>query len=287
MTQNFAERLYTLRKSRGFSQEELAEHIGVSRQAVSKWERGEASPDTDNIIQLSKIYGVSLDELVYGGDGAGCDCADGETNSDNEDKSAGEQSEDDDKKAFSWKKGIHVHGKNGDKVDISFKDGIHVEEKDGDTVHIGWKGIHVEEKDGDAVHISNNGVHIEENGHVFTNKDWYCKPWKNPLFIIYPLLVLISYLAFGFLGICGGFAVAWVHFFTIPVYYSLIKAIYKRKAAKFSYSVFMLYIFLTIGMYCGIWHPTWVLFITIPFFYAVCKVIRKARKARKAKSFEM
>lgn len=40
--------------------------IGVSRQAVSKWERAEASPDTDNLILLADIYGVSLDELLKG-----------------------------------------------------------------------------------------------------------------------------------------------------------------------------------------------------------------------------
>lgn len=48
------------------SQEELASRIGVSRQAVSKWERAEASPDTDNLILLADIYGVSLDELLKG-----------------------------------------------------------------------------------------------------------------------------------------------------------------------------------------------------------------------------
>ena len=48
----------------GISQEELAEKIGVSRQAVSKWERAEASPDTDNLILLAKLYSISLDELL-------------------------------------------------------------------------------------------------------------------------------------------------------------------------------------------------------------------------------
>ncbi|MCI8934086.1 MAG: helix-turn-helix transcriptional regulator, partial [Clostridiaceae bacterium] len=59
-----ANRLVALRKERGFSQEELAAKIGVSRQAVSKWERAEASPDTDNLILLARLYQVSLDELL-------------------------------------------------------------------------------------------------------------------------------------------------------------------------------------------------------------------------------
>ncbi len=57
-------KLQKLRKERGLSQEELANQLNVSRQAVSKWERGEASPDTDNLILLSKLYNTSLDKLV-------------------------------------------------------------------------------------------------------------------------------------------------------------------------------------------------------------------------------
>lgn len=63
-----ANRLCELRKKYGYSQEELASKLGVSRQAVSKWERSESSPDTDNLIELAKIYGISLDELLNGDD---------------------------------------------------------------------------------------------------------------------------------------------------------------------------------------------------------------------------
>lgn len=64
MTQACADRLVELRRAFGFSQEELAEKLGVSRQAVSKWERAESSPDTDNLIALARLYRVSLDELL-------------------------------------------------------------------------------------------------------------------------------------------------------------------------------------------------------------------------------
>ena len=64
MNIEIANRFQQLRKKHNLSQEELAEKIGVSRQAVSKWERAEASPDTDNLILLSKLYGISLDELL-------------------------------------------------------------------------------------------------------------------------------------------------------------------------------------------------------------------------------
>lgn len=58
------EKLYQLRKSKGMSQEQLAAQIKVSRQAISKWELCESIPDTDNIIQLSNLFGVSTDYLL-------------------------------------------------------------------------------------------------------------------------------------------------------------------------------------------------------------------------------
>lgn len=64
MNLKIANRLVQLRKSHHLSQEALAQKLGVSRQAVSKWERAEASPDTDNLILLSRLYGVSLDTLL-------------------------------------------------------------------------------------------------------------------------------------------------------------------------------------------------------------------------------
>lgn len=64
MNIEIANRLVEYRKQRGMSQEDLASAIGISRQAVSKWERAEASPDTDNLIALARLYGVSLDSLL-------------------------------------------------------------------------------------------------------------------------------------------------------------------------------------------------------------------------------
>lgn len=59
-----ADRLARLRRAQGYSQGELARKLGLSRQAVSKWERAEAAPDTENLIALARLYGVTLDELA-------------------------------------------------------------------------------------------------------------------------------------------------------------------------------------------------------------------------------
>ena len=58
------EKIQRLRKVNGLSQEELASQLTVSRQAISKWELGESVPDTENVVQLSKLFGVSTDYLL-------------------------------------------------------------------------------------------------------------------------------------------------------------------------------------------------------------------------------
>lgn len=64
MNIKLADRLVELRKENKLSQEALAEKLGLSRQSISKWERAEASPDTDNLIALAELYQISLDELL-------------------------------------------------------------------------------------------------------------------------------------------------------------------------------------------------------------------------------
>ena len=63
---SLGETLKTHRTSRGFTQEYVAETLGVSRQAVSKWENGTSDPSTANLMALAKLYGLSVDELLTG-----------------------------------------------------------------------------------------------------------------------------------------------------------------------------------------------------------------------------
>ena len=60
----FADKLIALRKKAGWSQEELAQQLNVSRQSVSKWEGAQSVPDLDKIVQLSRVFGVSTDYLL-------------------------------------------------------------------------------------------------------------------------------------------------------------------------------------------------------------------------------
>ena len=60
----FGEKLQALRRRTGMSQDMLAEKLEVSRQAVSKWERDEAMPETDKLVRIAKLFDISLDELL-------------------------------------------------------------------------------------------------------------------------------------------------------------------------------------------------------------------------------
>ena len=60
----FNNKLYELRKQKGFSQEELANRLNVSRQTISKWEVGDSTPDMEKLVAISDLFGISLDELV-------------------------------------------------------------------------------------------------------------------------------------------------------------------------------------------------------------------------------
>ena len=61
---SFGEKLAKLRKEKGISQEDLAQELNVSRQAVSKWESNSAYPETEKIVLICKFFDASMDELI-------------------------------------------------------------------------------------------------------------------------------------------------------------------------------------------------------------------------------
>lgn len=63
---NIAERLQELRKQANYSQEQVAEKLNISRQAISKWESGQGNPEIENIIKLTELYHVSADYILLG-----------------------------------------------------------------------------------------------------------------------------------------------------------------------------------------------------------------------------
>lgn len=65
----FGEKLLNLRRARGWTQEELADKIDVTRQALSKWEANSALPDTKNVVAIAKLFGVTTDYLLFEDEG--------------------------------------------------------------------------------------------------------------------------------------------------------------------------------------------------------------------------
>lgn len=293
-----AQRLVDRRKAAGLSQEALAAQLGVSRQAVSKWERSESSPDTDNLIALAALYGVSLDELLYGETAGGVD-GDGEAS---DETAEAENSTD--------------NARCGDKplVDISLAHGIHVIDPDkGEEVHVGWNGIHVtNDRKGEEVHVGPGGVHVdtlEDDGHsVHTNADGTVtidgetfSSWKEAHDKLdhhgkrfqtklgrawnkfpFPALVALAYLALGIAY--GTWATGLFLVFLIPVYYAIGDFIDRRRLSKLVGSVYpaaaiawFLYMWLCLGQP----HPAWVILVTIPVVGALMHWCRKQWKHRK------
>lgn len=256
MNIEIANRLCAYRKHHGLSQEDLAEKIGVSRQAVSKWERAEASPDTDNLILLSKIYDVTLDDLLYK----------------DPEGSAPEDAPEVEKTRISFKHGIHVESGN-ESVHIDHT-GIHVDDPE-DSLDIDWSGIHktpkrsctiVVDDDGTSHYYDDDGDEMDEEDVFEASPRWY-RVWKK---IPWTILCCITYLLLGFL-VPGGWGCGWLVFLTIPLYGSLGKAILYRRPNRFAYAVLATLVYLSIGMLRSIWHPTWLIFLTIPVYYSIFK----------------
>lgn len=240
-----ANRLQKLRKEKGYSQEQLAEALGISRQAVSKWERAEASPDTDNLILLARLYGISLDELLSTDDN------NEELKTNNMDK---ENSKEETKKS--------------DNVNISTQ-GIDVEDKDGTKVHVGWDGIRIfDSKTDDHINISPKGIKI-----INDNEPRSLRIAKE---LCGGLAALGTTLAFILLGCFADlWHPGWIVFLLIPIITSLPNVIYKRKLSMLPYPVIVVIAYLLIGFLVDGWHPYWFLFITIPIYYVIVDPIDK------------
>lgn len=279
MNIEIANRLVQLRKSNNLSQEALAEKLGISRQAVSKWERAEASPDTDNLILLARLYGVSLDELLKTEDeipepgdkfyeeteewGDGVELGGRTYGPDN--KSAGFEGED---PAYENSRDDEEY------VHVGFR-GIHVKDKDGE-VHVGWDGIHVDDrKKNDSVHIDKKGVYV--NGEKY-DKHIFAHHKHFPI----ALIVIVTYIVIG--GVWNAWHPGWLIVFLIPIWDSLLEAIEKRDAAKFAYPVLTVLVFLCLGFFAFLWHPGWVVFLTVPLYYSLVDYCKDRIRRKKAEN---
>lgn len=275
MNIEIANRLVELRKKRGLSQEDLAQELGISRQAVSKWERAESSPDTDNLILLARLYGISLDEMLKTDEEIIMD------EEDNTSKNEESETKEENKKDF-----VHIGW-----------DGIHVKDGD-DIVDISWNGIHVNSKDGEEFVAGGDGVFVK--GKKVNQDEWYgwCSSdeadWdedEDESFKRYPRTFLdyipygiIAFLVFLYLGVFEQlWHPAWIILFTIPIYTSFAKTVRKRNLYCFNYFMVAVTIFFYVGFVYNAWHPGWVVFVTIPVYYYLAHFFKRLFKKKKSK----
>jgi transcriptional regulator with XRE-family HTH domain len=290
MNIEIANRLVELRKKSGLSQEDLASKLGLSRQAVSKWERAEASPDTDNLICLAKLYGVSLDTLLNTDESLDDIVKEQVKPEVNEDKTstddskngdASNEKKDDGSSSYNKSEsfhigsdGIHIHDDEDD-VDIDKEHGVHVDSHDGTHVHIGSDGIHIHDKNGndhdygpdykaDFIYGNNSRSHHFETAQAIASS-------------IVSLLCVAAYLCCGFLikDAYLGWGVCWLVFFIIPLVSSFIEALRYHSFTKFAFPVLVVGLYVLFGMLYKAWHPEWVIFFAIPLYYSIFKPIDK------------
>lgn len=238
MNIEIANRLMNLRKEKGYTQEELADALGISRQAVSKWERAEASPDTDNLICLAKLYGVSLDELLRTD----------ESVDDIKDEKKEEKEEE----------------KKKDKTYVNIGcGGIHVIDGD-DEVHIGLNGIHV------------NSVNVNGKGEEIKERDKKISRISKLVFSVSSLVITLVYILWGLLK--GVWHPTWILFLLIPCFCSVVDVVKYKRFSRFNFPVLVNAIYLVLGFYFNLWHPSWVIFLFIPLFYIILEYIEKEKK---------
>ena len=246
MNIEIANKLLTLRKQYNLSQEELAEKLGISRQAVSKWERAEASPDTDNLITLAKLYNISLDELLLSKESE-----EAQKDADTKDESGEPESK---TEKDSSEDSCAEKEPKTDRVNISGK-GIHVCSAKGEEVHIGLDGVFIKDKDSEEV-INIKRGHVFRNGEEFkkhcgyTGKHIFTKNKKDSAYYRFPyfMITLIAFFLLVYL-IEGGWKVSWLVFLTIPLYYTAVSAIINRNASNFSYPVLAVLAFFVWGFF--------------------------------------
>ena len=254
MTIEIADRLVKLRKKYGYSQEELADKLGLSRQAVSKWERAEASPDTDNLICLAKLYGVSLDELL--------------ATDEDIDTIVKEQVKEEEKEEPKTEE------------DNSNKKGQ-------DRVVINDDGILLSGKDGKRVTINDDGVTCyDADGNVTKKVDGCCHDRGMAVIgAIEGVLFLLAVVGFILLGtLLNLWQAAWIVFFVPEIICSIARCIKKKNPNHFNSPFFCCFIFFFVCMFLPaliegmpqLWHPMWVVFLFIPIYHSICGAFHTA-----------
>lgn len=239
MTIENAARLAELRREKGLSQEELAERLNVSRQAVSKWERGESSPDTDNLIALAQLYGISLDVLL------GLQLAQTPDPAEAEYEAPGEEVE---VEVLPAQELPPEPMPAADDPFDSYFDHIAREEA--------RKAAQAQEE---AQRAREEAQRAQEEAQARRR----ARRNRFP----YPVFVAFAFLLLGF--VFHWWHPGWMLFLTIPLYYLPERE--RTPLRLLGNPVMITIIYLLLGFVCGWWHPGWLIFLLIPVINAYAR----------------
>ncbi|HIZ19612.1 MAG TPA: helix-turn-helix transcriptional regulator [Firmicutes bacterium] len=250
-----ANRLVELRSAKGWTQEELAEKLDVSRQAVSKWERAESSPELDKLMALSRLYGISLDSLLDTGfrpeasfppEESGS-CAQGKNGGSAEEREPGDPS------------GAYP----ASPAPPRQASGVAVAALSAG----GREGLEILE----ALAADDAPESVEP---ARRSAEWILGSFP------YPIAVALVYLLLGFIG--NWWHPGWLLFLTVPLYYLMGAGIDCARSAGSAWGrihafllgsglfpVLIVALYLTMGVLWGLWHPGWCIFLLIPLLYCL------------------
>lgn len=231
------DKLYKLRREKGYSQEELAEKLDVSRQAVSKWERGESSPDINNIIAIAKLYDISVDEL------AGCIRGDASVSYDSTPVSKGISLK---KPSCAENAGIaddfirmSVDGDNSDEIypqnnKSQPKQDIMSDPAPQNDAYSGNTSYTYEDSSSGKAKRKKRSFKVFDNAPPANvsspQKAEFCRKAKK-----FPFWALMLFCFFFFGGMFDMFGWSWIFFLFIPLYYTSIAAYEKNNMMYFCY----------------------------------------------------
>ena len=232
MTVETANRLVQLRKENGLSQEELALRLHISRQAVSKWERAESSPDTDNLIALAKLYHLTLDELLFDQGGVPAEYT-------------------------------------VDALEEEYPVGAEPPQAGGNIPQEGVPEANTPKENTPEENTPEENTPEGPAGSYFQEKEEREKRERREKSLLhrfpYPVLVTAVYLCLGvFLNLWHP---GWLIFLTVPLHY--LPDSMKTPKKLLCSPVMITLIYLLLGFYFNLWHPGWLVFLAIPLFGAI------------------
>ncbi|MBQ7834655.1 MAG: helix-turn-helix domain-containing protein [Ruminiclostridium sp.] len=267
MNIEIANRLVNLRKENGFSQEQLAEKIGVSRQAVSKWERSEASPDTDNIILLARLYNVSLDELLRTED----DIPSAELTDDDSSEPdvpaetfpAEAETEEEPPSETAETEEIAPEAEKTSELSVSENDS---------TLAIIRKRV-LKRWDELNIHIGLDGIYFDKPRTDAEYRAWQ----RGRMLFAVPVIAVITVLYLLFSLMTSDLLDGLFLFMGVPIICSFESAVRGKDPAFFAFPLVIAALFIFV-VSCGAGDEGLILWLTVPPYYWICRAVKKQKQ---------